>query len=496
MSEPNIKVGIENIGIYLPRFRISGKVLSEAWLRPMGKAVKAVPNHDEDSLTMAVGAVINTTGELALPGKGDEKLNQIDALYFASTSAPYKEKSCASLIAAAADLPIEVRTLDFGGSLRAGTSALISGIESISAKSLKNIIITASDMRYAEPGSELEPIIGAGAAAVQIASSESSAPLEITGYKSSTGDLTDYWRRTDDRYIHYSDLKYAMTYGATKTVVESVQQFLETTGRSAAEFHKIVLGLPDVRSIRAISKQLKLKPEQLQDNFAMQIGLTGSAHSFIMLADAAVSCPNGSEVLLANYGDGCDIICFKKTSELPASELKNGVGPILSDAAELPSYTKYLSYHNHIRESTQTLTSEPFSSTILAQREENQNIKMHGKRCGKCGTIQTLDLNVCPHCKSRENFTDQKLSKRGVINTFTQEYYYPTPEPPVTMAVIDLESGGRVLAQMTDSDPKSVEIGMNVELTFRRLHQGADFINYCWKCRPISNKSAEDGGGK
>ncbi|UCH90040.1 MAG: OB-fold domain-containing protein, partial [Thermoplasmata archaeon] len=87
------------------------------------------------------------------------------------------------------------------------------------------------------------------------------------------------------------------------------------------------------------------------------------------------------------------------------------------------------------------------------------------------------------------------LSKRGIINTFTQEYYYPTPEPPVTMAVIDLDGGGRILAQMTDTDPKSVSIGLPVELTFRRLHQGGEFLNYCWKCRPIG-KSVKASGGE
>ncbi|UCH87964.1 MAG: hydroxymethylglutaryl-CoA synthase family protein, partial [Thermoplasmata archaeon] len=304
-----LKVGIKNMGIYLPRFRLSGKVLSEAWQKPMGKAVKAVPNHDEDSLTMAVGAVINTMDDFDAGVDSADKALPADALYFATTTAPYNEKSSASLIAAAADLPAGVRTMDFAGSLRAGTSALIAGIESIMADRLKNVLVAASDLRFAEPGSDLEPFIGAGAAAVQL-TDDTSMALEVTDFNSRAAVLSDYWRRTDDRYLHHSDLKYAMMYGATRTVIGSVSQFMEKTGRNISEFHKVIISVPDLRSIRTIAKQLKLKPEQVQDDFAMQMGLLGSAHAFITLTEAASSCPPDGEVLLANYGDGCDIICF------------------------------------------------------------------------------------------------------------------------------------------------------------------------------------------
>jgi uncharacterized OB-fold protein len=38
---------------------------------------------------------------------------------------------------------------------------------------------------------------------------------------------------------------------------------------------------------------------------------------------------------------------------------------------------------------------------------------------------------------------------------------------------------------MTDRDPAKVDIGMRVEMTFRKIHDGAGLHNYFWKCRPI-----------
>jgi len=61
----------------------------------------------------------------------------------------------------------------------------------------------------------------------------------------------------------------------------------------------------------------------------------------------------------------------------------------------------------------------------------------------------------------------------------------PSPDPPVAMISAALDGGGRLYAQGTDVDPTSVEIGMKMEMVFRRLHEGGGFHNYFWKLRPV-----------
>jgi uncharacterized OB-fold protein len=56
------------------------------------------------------------------------------------------------------------------------------------------------------------------------------------------------------------------------------------------------------------------------------------------------------------------------------------------------------------------------------------------------------------------------------------------------MVSVDLEGGGRLYTQMTDTDPKTVKIGMKVEMVFRKLHEGGGFYNYFWKFRPVLNQ--------
>ena len=67
----------------------------------------------------------------------------------------------------------------------------------------------------------------------------------------------------------------------------------------------------------------------------------------------------------------------------------------------------------------------------------------------------------------------------------TQDALVPNPDPPTVMVAADLEGGARFFAQLTDADPATVAVDMPVELTFRRIHEGEDLVNYFWKFRPL-----------
>ena len=109
-------IGITSYGAYIPVYRLSRDEIARAWGTTAMGGEKAVANSDEDSLTMAVEAVID-----CLNGLDRQK---IDGLYFASTTPPYREKQCASILSCAIDLSREIFTADFCNSLRAGISAL------------------------------------------------------------------------------------------------------------------------------------------------------------------------------------------------------------------------------------------------------------------------------------------------------------------------------------------------------------------------------------
>ena len=95
--------GICAYGAYVPMLRLA--------LGKKGGPEKAVANWDEDAVTMAVAAAIDAL-------RGVDRAS-VDAVYFASTSYPFKEKQGAAIIAKALDLRRDVYTADVGDSLRA-----------------------------------------------------------------------------------------------------------------------------------------------------------------------------------------------------------------------------------------------------------------------------------------------------------------------------------------------------------------------------------------
>ena len=137
--------GICTYGGYVSRFRLQRNVIFAAmgWMDPStienAAGEKAVANFDEDSITMAAAA-----GQYALKGFDRSK---VQGIYFASTSMPYKERLNSGIITAALNVDDQVRSADYGGAVKAGTTALISAMESVESGRIDNIVVCASDCR-------------------------------------------------------------------------------------------------------------------------------------------------------------------------------------------------------------------------------------------------------------------------------------------------------------------------------------------------------------
>ena len=100
--------GTASYGAYIPFHRLSRAEIARVWGSSPAAGERAVASYDEDSLTMAVAAARDCLGGIDRASVG--------GVYFASTTAPYKEKQTAAAIAAVLGLPADVVTMDFSGS--------------------------------------------------------------------------------------------------------------------------------------------------------------------------------------------------------------------------------------------------------------------------------------------------------------------------------------------------------------------------------------------
>ncbi|MBW2422349.1 MAG: OB-fold domain-containing protein, partial [Deltaproteobacteria bacterium] len=167
---------------------------------------------------------------------------------------------------------------------------------------------------------------------------------------------------------------------------------------------------------------------------------------------------------------------------------RKGLSGHLFQKRNLPNYTAYARFRKLIKRED----PDPRGSAITYWRDTDIVLNFHAGRCTECGAVLYPTPRVCGECQARDQIEDVKLAKTGSVFTFTLDHledgrYVNVPVPRV---VVDLEGGGRLFLSMTDGDPQDVEIGMSVEVVFRRLHEGSSFHNYYWKCRAVQETSS------
>ena len=467
-------IGIKSFGAYIPVYRVSASELARAWGGRGGRGEIAVANYDEDSITMAVEAAIDCLNgmDLAIP----------DGLYFASTTPPYSEKLSASIVAAATDLRDELFTLDIGNSLRSGSGAVKAACDAIKGGSAKNVLVTAADCRLAPPASEFESVFGDGAAAFLIADEDVAVAIEDS--YSISSDFVDVWKRAEDPYIRTWEDRFVLEHGYREKLGIAISALLKKTGLSVKDFAKVVYYAPDARSHQRMIKQLKLAPEQVQAPIFDAVGNTGAAFAPMMLVAALEEAKPGDRILWANYGDGADAFALQVTDQIEKVRGRRGIKRHLESKMQIHNYEKYVRFRN-LMQGEADRRPQYISSLPMVWRDRKQVLPLHGGRCRNCGNIQFPIQRVCAYCQAKDNYEEVRLAdKTATVFTFSMDERAVEVDPPRVWTINDFDDGGRIYCTMTDRDTEKIDIGMQVEMTFRKIHEGAGVHNYFWKCRP------------
>ena len=472
--------GIISYGAYIPLWRLSRDAIAQAWQSASVGGERSVANNDEDTITMASEAAVD-----CLAGWQREK---VDGLYFASTTSPYKEKECSALVAMSADLRHDIITADFGNSLRAATQAFRAALDAVISGSASQILVTASDCRIGYPRSNFEQTFGDAAAALLISNTAKPAVL-VEGSYSISNELYDVWRLDKDIYVQSWEDRFIIEHGYTENMERTISALLQKKALSVKDITKAVLYAPTARAQQGLARRLGFDIKtQLQDLLITNVGIAGCAHALLMLAAALEEAKAGDKILMASYGSGCDAFLLSVTEEIAGvRENRRGVKRYLNSKRPLSSYARYLSYRGLL----EPQSGEPFRlfpAASTSWRERNWAIRMHGSKCRNCGTVTFPIERVCYNCRSKDNFEEVRLSdKKARVFTFTLDNLAGRSDDP-TVPQIGVEfdyENTRTYLPMTDCDPGEVKVDMPVEMTFRRLYEGAGMYNYFWKCRPV-----------
>ena len=127
-------------------------------------------------------------------------------------------------------------------------------------------------------------------------------------------------------------------------------------------------------------------------------------------------------------------------------------------------------------------------------RLKKQRYNLVGEVCPHCNAKIFPPRDICPVCRSEAKST-YAFSGRGEIYSYSTVFDPPAgyeAQAPYTVAIVKLEEGPMVTAQLTDLGDRPVEIGMPVEMVTRRLREDGGergVLIYGYKFRPVFQPS-------
>jgi 3-hydroxy-3-methylglutaryl CoA synthase len=476
-----LPIGITSYAAYVPRLRIERAVIAAAheWalpaLKSLAKGERSFCSWDEDAITMGVEAA-----RACLAGHRPS----IGALTLASTTHVFADLQNATLVAAACGLPERLATSDVSGSLRAATSALRCALESPAEE---GALLVAADHRHARPGSPQEMQYGAGACAVSTGSGDVLA--RYLGGVSVTLPFVDHFRAADQPYDYTWEERWVREEGYLKIVPEAIGRLLAASNANAGDiaFFCLPSPLPDVA--RAVARELKFGPQSVVDNLHLQSGDAGTAQPLLMLSLALESARPGQKILLVGFGSGCDALLFEATDVIAAYRSPAPVSAALAKRAPQMSYNKLISFNGELQIDW-GMRSETDTKTALTQlyRARDQVLAFVGGRCGACGAVQFPRMPACVRCGATAPQGPVPLADEPAkVATWTADWLMYYPAPPLYVGHVQFANGARVLMEMVDVDPKSLDVGTDVRMVFRIKESDVQrhFNRYFWKAAPL-----------
>ena len=468
-------VGIVSYGSYVPYRRLKRAAIAQVLGIPAGKGERAVASFDEDSVSMAVEAARDALRATSAPHASD-----VRSLFFATTTPPYAEKLNAALVGAAAQLPLEIRAADLTGSPRVGLTALLQAADAVRANGGAALVAIA-DCRVAAPEGKAEQAGGDAGVAFLVGED----PIaELVASASVTREFLDTWRAPGERFAHTWEERFALTQAYGPLLGAAVKRVLEQAQCAPASIAKVVLDAPNPRAADELARGAKLAPEQVADPLALTVGQSGAAHAPLVLASVLAAAKAGDLILVASAGDGADAVLLKVTARAAGYTQARSVGRLIESKGDV-AYARYLKWREILPTEPPRRPDPDRPAGPPMLRSETWKFGFVGTRCTACGTPQLPPQRICIGCGKRDHMEPYPFADRPAkVATFTLDRLAYSLNPPTVNVVVDFEGGGRFVCEMTDCEPEKVQIGDQVEMTFRRMHTAGGVHNYFWKCRP------------
>lgn len=483
--------GILAYGAYLPFQRLDRKSITATIGAGGGKGTRTVASYDEDTTSLGVEAARRALR--ALPSDAPRPT----ALYFATSDPSYLEKTNAATVHAALALDPSVVAYDFGGAVRSGVGALRAALERG-----EPTLVVLSDVRTGLPGGADESSGGDGAVAFVTAGAgapggEGVSPrmilAELVAAAGATEELLDRWRLPGEPAARQWEERFgeAILVGPAQAALTDA---LKQAGIQPGEIGAAAVSGTSPRAAKKVAGALGGAGATVIDDLSGTVGFTGAAHAGLLLASALDTVPieigsAGAVIASVSLADGADALVFRATDALAAGRPSPSLADQLAAGGAPLPYPTFLTWRGLLRREPPRRPDPLRPTAPASHRGEAWKFAFSASRCLACGRRHLPPQRVCLECHAVDQMELERLADTpGTIATYTLDRLAFSLHPPVVVAVVDFDGGGRFQCELTDVDPASVAIGQRVEMTFRRLFTAEGVHNYFWKAKPIATE--------
>ena len=461
--------GILSWAAYLPYRRLDRGEIAAFVGQGGGKGTRTVASYDEDSTTMAVEAArLARRGTDVTPAQ----------ILFGTTTPAYADKTNATGVHAALQLPATAAAFDMGLSPRSAVGALLLAL----AGNAPSLVVSA-DVRTGFAGSTEEAMQGDAAAAF-VVGSDDDGPLvaELVGSASVTDEHIERWRAPGELRTKVWDERFSEIAGVPLAVA-AWNAALESAGITANDVALAAVAAPVQRVARGTGG--KLDGVQVIDDLSSTVGIAGAAQPGLLLAALLEQAEPGQIVALVSVADGADVLLFRATDAIAGHRPSRAIATQLA-AGGTVSYGKFLAWKGVLPIEPPRRAEPQRVSATAAARNEDWKFAFVGSKERDTGVVHVPPARVSRDGEHTDEMEPVSLAdKQGTIATFTVDRLAYSPSPPIVFAVVDFDGGGRLPVELTDVDESEVAIGMRVEMTFRRLFTADGIANYFWKGRLV-----------
>ncbi len=433
--------GLLGYSTYVPAYRLGKRV---------------VAGYDEDSTTMAVAAATELVQGAAVSPA---------ALYLATSSPAYADKTNASAVHAALGLSSEVFAADLCGTGRSAFAAIRSATQT-------GGLVVAADVRVGRPGSADEKLGGDGAAALLFGDGEPIA--EVLAATSRTEEFLDRWRVPTQPTGHQWEERFGFERYAP-LIRATVSAALDAAG--LADVDHVALACPNTAIVKRAATLVKGQKSVVTS----PLGFGGSADAALALCAVLDSADPGDTIVMVSATDGCDALVLRVTAALTERRQRRALADQRTGGWPVPHVT-YLSWRGLVDLEPPRRPEPERAAAPPAGRAAQWKFGFTGSRCTACGFAHLPPVRVCRSCGVADEMTAVPAAGlNGAVATYTVDHLAFSPSPPMVQAAIDVDGGGRCTLEVADADPDRLSVGARVGFTFRRLFTAGDVHDYFWK---------------